>query len=86
MISHLYGIYDRVAEQYWLPMTMFNEVDVQRSFKYLFNTASVAVSQYPDDYDVFYFGTFDKTTGLFDLLPSPRFFANGSQFVNRAER
>lgn len=40
------------------------------------------ISQHPDDFRLYYLGTYDPTTGLFTSLGAPEYLAKASDFVD----
>lgn len=63
MIQCLFSIKDTKSE-FWRPFTHHNEQTATREFDLMVNSGDNPVSQTPADYELWYVGTFDTTTGI----------------------
>ena len=75
------SILDTAAGAYGRPAYLATEGVAIRQFSDEINRASEDNQMYvhPDDFDLFYLGTFDDNTGAFDLLASPKQICLGKQ-------
>lgn len=77
MITRLYSVFDRSVQAFGAPFAQPNDAVLKRSF------SEVAASEmekpmpqrseyfrHPDDYDVFFVGTFDSETGALAFAPA----------------
>jgi hypothetical protein len=75
------SIKDRAADAYGRPAYVATEGVAIRQFSDEVNRASEdnQIYVHPDDFDLYYLGTFDDNTGAFDLLASPKQICLGKQ-------
>ena len=75
------SIKDRLADAYGRPAYVATEGVAIRQFIDEVNRAdeNSQIYAHPDDFDLYYIGTFDDNTGAFDLLASPKVIALGQQ-------
>lgn len=81
-------IYDRVAQVWGIPNFTNSKGGTVRSFADEINRPAEnnQLHQHPDDFDMYYLGTFDDRESTFDLLPSPELLARGAHLkVNKAD-
>ena len=67
MISNIYSIYDVKAEAYLTPFFMQNDALLKRTIKDTLQDPNHLFGKHPEDYIVYFGGTFDDTTGTFEL-------------------
>jgi hypothetical protein len=77
----LASVKDRAAEAYGRPMFVPSSGVALRSFSDEINRSDAENQLYnhPDDFDLYEFGTFDDSTGLFELSEQPKLLALGKQ-------
>jgi len=80
------SIRDRAADAYGRPAFVATEGVAIRQFSDEINRSSEDNQMYvhPDDFDLFYLGTYDDNTGAMDLLASPKQICLGKQVKIRA--
>lgn len=78
MKLHVYTIRDSKADTHNNPFFMVNEATALRSCAALLDREDV-MRRHPEDFMLFYHGTYDDHTAKFDLLQQPQAII---QFVN----
>lgn len=75
------SIKDRAADAFGRPAYVATEGVAIRQFMDEINRGDTEsqIYQHPDDFDLYYLGTFDDNTGGFDLLASPKQICLGKQ-------
>lgn len=68
----MYSIHDSKGEVYNQPFFMLTHGEAERSFRTLANDPKSSINDYPEDYDLYYLGDFDETTGQLAPLNSPQ--------------
>jgi hypothetical protein len=64
MKSNAYAVYDLKAEVFWPPTLFKNDAEASRVFKHFREDPSSAIHKNPEDYQFYYVGTFDDSTGM----------------------
>lgn len=72
MTQKMFAIMDSKAEVYNFPFAKLSHGEAERDFKTLCNDDKTTVFKYPEDFDLYYLGTFDTTTGKMECLPTPQ--------------
>lgn len=67
----MYSIRDAKAGFYHHPIFEKHNGEALESFTQLANDPKTPVCKYPEDYDLYYLGTYDDHTGLVQSLPTP---------------
>lgn len=70
MTKQVYALYDSKAKIYHPPVMFNTEGEAERSFRTTANSSESNVGQYPEDFDLFFLGTYNQDTGKFNLLPT----------------
>lgn len=72
MIRKLFTIRDSKAEIYNASFQAHTHGEAERNFKRLANDTKTSIGQNPEDFDLYYLGTFDDIAGKHDLLQTPQ--------------
>ena len=72
MTLKLFSIRDQKSEAFGTPFYQATHGEAERNFRTLVNDNKSTVSQYPDDFDLYYLGTFDDNTGKVQTLDTPQ--------------
>ena len=72
MVLKIFAIRDQKAEVYNTPFYQHSHGEAERNFKTLVNDGKSTVSQYPEDFDLYYLGDYDDNTGLVKSLDTPQ--------------
>lgn len=72
MISKIFTIRDSKAEVFNTPFYAKTHGEAERSFSQLVRDPKSTVSQFPEDYDLYYLGTYDDQTGKAEWLDTPQ--------------
>jgi len=67
-----FSIRDQKAEIFNTPFFQKTHGEAERSFRELVHDPKSMVSKYPDDYDLYYLGTYNDLTGLISPLETPQ--------------
>lgn len=68
----IYSIRDSKADLYNPPFYQKTHGEAERSFAQLTKDSKSTISQFPEDYDLYYLGTYDDLTGKIEVLDSPQ--------------
>lgn len=77
MDLNIYTIWDQKADAYLNPFFLPNDALALRTFKDCTNDDNHAFGKNPDDYTLFNLGSFNTTTGKFDIHGTPKSLGNG---------
>lgn len=72
MEQKMYSIRDAKAEIYHVPFYNKTHGEAERNLKQLLNDEKSSISQYPEDFDLYYIGTYDDQTGVIKALATPQ--------------
>ena len=82
MILKVYSIRDQKAEVYNQPFFQKTHGEAERNFQTLVKDNKSTISQYPEDFDLYFVGEYDDQKGVFKTLDTPQHIAKAYQFVN----
>jgi len=68
----VFTIRDTKAEVYNQPFFQQSHGEAERNFTTLVNDEKSTVSQYPEDFDLYFLGDFNTQEAKFDMLPTPQ--------------
>ena len=63
MKLEIYSVYDKKAEKFETPFTMFNQAVAVRLFKTQVEDPTMLIGKNPEDFSLFYCGEFDVIQG-----------------------
>lgn len=72
MTYEIFSIYDSKLGAYNAPFFRRSKGEAERDFARLAQEANSNIAQFPEDFDLFYLGTFDDRVGKTELEPSPK--------------
>lgn len=72
MLQKMYSIRDSKAEIFYPPMFQKTHGEAERTFNKMVQDEKSMISQYPDDYDLYYIGEYDDQTGTINSLQTPQ--------------
>jgi len=72
MELRIYSIRDAKAELYNQPFFQKTHGEAERNFTQLVNDQKSMVSQFPDDFDLYFVGTYDDQKGVLKSLDTPQ--------------
>lgn len=72
MELRIYSIRDAKGEVFNPPFYKKTHGEAERDFMTLVNDEKSTVWKYPDDFDLYYLGTYDDVTGRLESLPTPQ--------------
>jgi len=81
MILQMYSIYDAKAGGYARPFFAPNNAVAFRECESACRNTQAAFTQFPADYHLFRFGTFDEQSGKLESLPAPENLGTMLQFM-----
>lgn len=76
----MFTIRDIKADAYNTPFFFTTEGQALRAFQDLCNDQQSTINKHPEDYALYFTGTFETTTGDFEALPHPRHLMNANAF------
>lgn len=71
MLHNMYVIYDVKAEVYNKPVFMMNHNVAIRAASDVLKDPNSEIAKHPEDFTMFYIGTYEDTTAAFDFEPAP---------------
>lgn len=77
----VFSVFDVKSGTFGTPFFCVNPAVALRTFQDLVNDSQSVVNRYPDDFQLFQFGQFDESTGLFDLSDRPVFLSNARDYL-----
>lgn len=88
MIYEVCAVYDRAAEAFSRPVFVQSTGMMVRSFSDEVNREAEdnPIFHHPEDFDLFHLGSFDDSTGRFDLLSDVRRLARADDLTTRRLR
>jgi len=72
MTQKVFAIRDQKAEVFNRPFFNKTHGEAERNFRELVNDKENLVGKYPEDYDLYYLGDYDDSTGLIKTLDTPQ--------------
>ncbi len=82
MLLKVYSIRDAKSEIFNTPFYKKTHGEAERDFKTLVNDSKSTVFNYSEDFDLYYHGTYDDNTGLFNPLKTPEHIVKAVQLKN----
>lgn len=83
MIQRMYAIRDIKGERYNPPFAQNTHAEAERNFMKLVQDPKTDVNQFPQDFDLWYLGTYNSNTGIIDAKTAPEKIADATQFVSK---
>lgn len=72
MTLNAYSIRDQKAEIFHVPHFKLTHGEAERDFRQLVNDEKSKLNKFPEDYDLYFVGTYDDQTGVFKPLSTPQ--------------
>lgn len=85
MLLKVFSIRDGKAEYFGNPFFQVTHGEAERSFRTAVNDPKTTFSQFPEDFDMFYLGDFDNSTGHFKALATPQHVMKALQCVEKKD-
>lgn len=76
MKTNLYTIYDSKAKFYYVPFAQQNEAVLVRTVEQMRNDPNSTLCTNPEDFSVFFYGTFDDSNAQLDIEIPPAHILN----------
>lgn len=83
MILLLLAIRDSASGSFDRPFVSLARGASIRAFSDEINKPNTQYNAHPDDYELYYLGTFDDGTASFDLLSSPELLVRGKDLIRK---
>lgn len=74
--QELYSLRDRATDIFGTPMGVPTQAVIERELKNMLANTDTLMSRNPSDFDLYFLGTYDTTSGLITPADSPRLVAN----------
>lgn len=81
MQLRIYSVRDAKAELFNQPFFKNTHGEAERAFRELRQDPKSFINKYPDDFDLYYVGTYDDQTGKIDALDTPQHIAKAIQLT-----
>lgn len=81
MTLKIFSIRDSKGEVFNTPFFQKTHGEAERNFRSVVNDGKTTVSQYPDDFDLYYLGEYDDNKGTFTTLPTPQHVAKAVNMI-----
>lgn len=78
----VFSIRDAKGELFHQPFFKVTHGEAERDFLAACKDPKTQLNQFPEDFDLYYLGTFDNVKGTFDSLPTPQHVTKAI-FANR---
>jgi len=75
-LKKLYSIYDRKMNVYMTPMYVTDIIEVTRQIYRALQDENSLLSQFPEDYEIYFLGEWHENHGLHKSLDKPQFELN----------
>lgn len=72
MIKQMFSIRDAKGEVFHPPFFKNTLGEAERDFREVANDPKSNLQKYPEDFDLYYLGTYDDLTGTFQPLETPK--------------
>lgn len=82
MNLRIFVIRDIKADAFATPFFQATQGQALRAFADLANDKQTTVGQHPEDYVLYFLGTFDLISGDITAEPRPQHLASGTDFIN----
>lgn len=79
----VFSIRDAKAEIFNAPFYKRSHGEAERDFSQLTTDGKSTVNQYPEDFDLYYLGTYNDQTGKFDPIDSPQHVVKAAVLKDR---
>lgn len=78
-----FSVRDQKGEVFNTPFFKKTHGEAERDFTTLCKDQNSMVSKFPDDFDLYFLGSYDDQTGVFKPLPTPQHIVKAVQVINR---
>lgn len=79
----IFTIRDAKAEAFLQPFFKLTHGEAERDFTSLKRDPKSMISQYPEDYDLYFLGEYDQVTGTVEPLPTPQHLLKAAALIDR---
>ena len=84
MLLKLYAIRDTKAEAFNTPIAQLTHAEAERTFNRLMSDSQTMMGLFPEDFDLYYLGTYDTTDGKLKPLSAPEHIISGALIKKNA--
>ena len=81
MILKAYTVRDSKSEAFMKPFFNTTHGEAERNFRTAVNDPQSTMSKFPEDFDLYYLGTYDDNTGLLEPRDTPEHMIKAIQCV-----
>lgn len=81
MNHKIYSVRDSKGEIYLQPFLQKTHGEAERSFKQAVQDEKSSICKFPEDYDLYFLGEFDDTTGKYMPLDTPQHIVKAIQLI-----
>lgn len=78
----MFAIRDSKGEMFFTPFFMNTHGEAERDFRSLANNKENPIGQYPEDYDLYYLGEYDNSTGKTNACDTPQHVQKAALLLN----
>lgn len=83
MLLKIYSIRDTKGEIYNTPFYQRTHGEAERNFKTVASDLKSTISQFPEDYDLYYLGEYDDQTGKIKSLDTPQHITKAINVIDK---
>jgi len=83
MLLKIYSIRDTKGEIYNTPFYQRTHGEAERNFKTVASDSKSTISQFPEDYDLYYLGEYDDQTGKIKSLDKPQHITKAINVIDK---
>lgn len=81
----MYSFRDEKAGIFYPPIFKGTHGEAERDFANIINHKGSTMNQNPEDYHMYYLGTYDNNTGQMQSIPAPQHMAHAIHLVKKDE-
>lgn len=78
----LFTVYDVITDTYSFPFSAKNKTDATRSFRVAANDPKTSIGQNPQDYSLYYLGTYNDENASFTQDKAPELVVRATSILN----
>lgn len=85
MKQHIYSVRDAKSEIFNVPYYGNTHAEAERSFRTAVNDPQTSLNKFPEDFDLWYLGEYDTSTGQITALKTPQHMLKAIQCIKTTE-
>lgn len=84
---NIYAYYDKKAKNFDTPFHTYNHVFAERKYRQDVTNEGSLLKDFSEDFELFYFGQFDKMDGIYHIKEKPQMFidSKGERLIKKED-